>query len=268
MENNQDLQIENGNYTRIANKILDELVKTPLLGAELSICLFVIRKTYGYSKTQDQISLSQFEEGIQRSRPTIIKSLKNLQLVNILQLVKVGDSKMSSSVWKFNKYYKTWKLVKTPQLVNTPQLVKDRTPTSKEKLKKLVKTPLHTKDNTKDNTKEILAKVPAGTLRGEEWQEILDAFEPVNKFYVRFYKNKTQRQAIMDILKKSTKQQLLSVIKLLPQTNRKNFFPHIDTPIQLRDKWSALEDAFVRYKQKGADSVRVDTQTVDKFPTK
>lgn len=148
MENNPNLQIENGNYTRIANKILDELVKVTLLGAELAICLFVIRKTYGYSKTEDQISLSQFEEGVKRSRPTITKALKNLQLVNILKLVKVGYSKKAGSVWKFNKYFNTWKLVKTSELV------KDRTSTSKEKLKKLVKTPKHTKDNTKDNTKE------------------------------------------------------------------------------------------------------------------
>ena len=152
--NNKDLQIENGNYTRIVNKVLDELVKIPLLGAELAICLFVIRKTYGFNKTQDQISITQFEEGIKRSRPTISKALKNLQLVNILQLVKVGSSKTSSSVWKFNKYYTSW------QLVKTSELVKDRTSTSKEKLIQLVKTPKHTKDNTKDNTKERGADSP------------------------------------------------------------------------------------------------------------
>ena len=147
--NNNDLQIENGNYTRIVNRVIEELVKTPLLGAELAICLFIIRKTYGYSKTEDQISLTQFEDGVKRSRPTITKALKNLQLVNILQLVKTGNSKISSNVWKFNKYYDTWKVV------NTPKLVKDRTATSKEKLIQLVKTPKHTKDNTKDNTKPV-----------------------------------------------------------------------------------------------------------------
>lgn len=150
----KDLQLENGNYTRIVNRVIEELVKTPLLGAELAICLFVIRKTYGYNKLQDQISITQFEIGVKRSRPTITKALKNLQLVNILQLVKVGDSKTSSSIWRFNKYYDTWKLVKTPKLV------KDRTPTSKEKLIQLVKTPKHTKDNTKDNTKEREADSP------------------------------------------------------------------------------------------------------------
>jgi len=149
-----DLQVENGNYTRIVNKSLEELVKVSLLGAEYAVVLFVIRKTYGFGKTEDQISLSQFEEGTNRSRPTVMKALKNLQLVNILQLVKVGDSKTASSIWRFNKYYTTWKLVKPSKLV------KDRSSTGKEKLKQLVKTPLHTKDNTKENTKVVSPKLP------------------------------------------------------------------------------------------------------------
>ena len=148
----KDLQIENGNYTRIVNKVIDELVKIPLLGAEFAICFFVIRKTYGYNKKEDEISLTQFEAGTGRSRPTVVKALKNLQLGNILKLVKKGDSKMSSNIWTFNKYCDTWKVVKTSKLV------KDRTATSKEKLKKLVKIPLHTKDNTKE--REALPPTP------------------------------------------------------------------------------------------------------------
>ena len=155
----KDLQLENGNYTRIVNKALDELVKAPLLSAELAICLFVIRKTWGFNKSTDKISLSQFQNGVKRSRPTVVKALKNLQLVNILQLVKVGTHTNDGSEWKFNKYHKEW------VLVNTSELVKDRTSTSKEKLKKLVKTPKHTKDNTKYNIQKkgevaLIAQAP------------------------------------------------------------------------------------------------------------
>ncbi len=154
----KDLQLENGNYTRIVNKVLDELVKIPLLGVELSICIFVIRKTWGYTKKSDQISISQFEQGVKRSRPTVVKALKNLQLVNILQLVKVGSSKSQSSEWKFNKKYKEWAFNKQP--VNIPELVKYNDPTSKEKLSQLVKTPKHTKDNTKDKQKKERVNSP------------------------------------------------------------------------------------------------------------
>lgn len=116
---NEELQIENGSYTRIVNKLLDELVHARLLGSELAICLFVIRKTYGYKKTCDQISLTQFEKALNVTRHTVIKALKNLQLVNILTLVKKGNSISSSNEYRLNKYYNTWKLVHTPKLVHS-----------------------------------------------------------------------------------------------------------------------------------------------------
>jgi phage replication O-like protein O len=141
-------QWENG-FTKIANEIIDELVKTCLLGSELQVCLFIIRKTYGYGKIEDGISLTQFEHGTNKSRPTIVKAIKNLQLVNMVELVKCGDSKNSFNIYRFNKNYESWKQV------NTCQLVKRNNLTSKGKAQKLVRTCLHTKENTKENTKEI-----------------------------------------------------------------------------------------------------------------
>jgi phage replication O-like protein O len=145
-------QWENG-FTKIANEIIDELVKACLLGAELQVCLFIIRKTYGFGKTEDGISLTQFEQGTNKSRPTIVKALKNLQLVNMVELVKCGDSKNSYNIYKFNKNYEDWKPI------NTCQLVKRNNLTSKGEAEKLVKTCKHTKENTKENTKEKEAKI-------------------------------------------------------------------------------------------------------------
>lgn len=171
----KELQLENGNYTRVVNRILEELSKAPLLGAELAVCIFIIRKTYGFNKKQDEISLTQFEQGVKRSRPTIVKALKNLQLVNILELVKKGTSKKQSNIWVFNKYYKTWKLDKAPKLV------KSRDTTSKVNSKKLVKTPKHTKDNTKDNTKDIAeAELPPF-----EWKKYLGRMEEHKQRHVQ-----------------------------------------------------------------------------------
>jgi len=144
-------QIEEG-YTKIANELLDVLIQADLLGAELQVCFFVIRKTYGFNKIQDEISLTQFEKALRKTRPTIVKALRNLQLVNILKLVKRGNSKTSSNIYMLNKDYDTWKLVKTPQLV------KSNDSTSKMNASQLVKPPLHTKESTKENTKESRGK--------------------------------------------------------------------------------------------------------------
>ena len=239
-----ELQIENGNYTRIVNRVIEELVKVPLLGAEMAVCLFIIRKTYGYHKKEDEISLTQFEAALNRSRPTIVKALKNLQLVNILKLVKKGSSKNQSNLWAFNKYYSTWKVVKPPQLV------KNRTSTSKEKLKQLVKTPKHTKDNNKRKTKEIApvgAEVPQ-SKHNPLGGELIKAFIVFNPACAKYYGNTTQRGACDRLIEAYGLEKVLKVIAILPKTNTMQYVPSVSTPLQLEEKWTSLESAMLKKK--------------------
>lgn len=144
-------QLENG-YTSIANEIMEAIASSGLNGTELAIILFLLRKTYGWKKKDDEISLSQFLVKIPVSKPTLCKALKTLQLVKIIKLVKKGNSKISSNCWSFNKNYDEW------QLVKKTKLVKFSKSTSKDFDFQLVKKPLHTKEiRTKENTKEILS---------------------------------------------------------------------------------------------------------------
>jgi len=259
----KELQLENGNYARIVNKILEELVKVPLLGAELSICLFVIRKTWGFNKKTDKISITQFERGVCRSRPTIVKALKNLKLVNILQLVKVGSHNNESSEWKFNKYYNSWRvvgldnLVSTPLLVKVSELVKDRTKPSKEKLQNLVKTPKHTKDNTKDNTKDI-GKVPKELLEGYQWNDLIDPFSKVNPMFAKFYKHKTQRVALQEVVSVIGFIKTKWLVDNLKELTRDIFAPRITTPTQLSNKLGDLLDYWKKKKKGGEGKYQPD----------
>ena len=150
------LQIENGQFTRISNEILEELVKGGLLGSEVSLILFVIRKTYGFNKTSDIISLTQFEKGLNLSRHTVIKTIKNLVLKKIL--VKSPTLDKQKIAYKFNKYHQEW-------LVNPPALVQNNDRTSAKIKQKLVNPPAHTKDITKENKKEISLK--------QKWKQVL-----------------------------------------------------------------------------------------------
>lgn len=168
---NKELQVENGNFTRIINPVLDELVKIPFKGCELSVAIFIIRKTWGYGKTEDEISLTQFENGLKRSRQTIVTALKNLQLVNIARLVKQGDSKNCSNLYKINKYINTW------ELVNMARLVQRKRGTSLTEAPQLVKTARHTKENTKEikERKGMSTKVDQSSLH-KETTEFIDYF--------------------------------------------------------------------------------------------
>lgn len=159
------LQLENGEFTQIVNEVLEKLVRVGLLGSEYQVVLFVIRKTWGWRKKEDYISLTQFEQGTGLTRPTIIKTIKNLVLMKIL--VKGSLLGKQGNTYKFNKYWKEW-------LVNTPLLVKDRRKTSKIRLQKLVKGGLHTKE-IQNKTKEKDFKIseediddPIARQRAEE----------------------------------------------------------------------------------------------------
>lgn len=232
----EELQVENGNYTRIVNPLIEELIKIPFKGCELAVAIFIIRKTYGFQKTQDEISLSQFQEGLNRSRQTIVTALKNLVLVNVARLVKQGSAKGDCNIWSINKYYDSWKLV------NTARLVKRKRGASLTEAQNLVKTARHTKEITKDNTKEIAETSSADVVR------VIDSFKEVNPTYKKWYGNTTQRKACEGLIKSHGLEKVLRVVAILPKTNKATYLPTVTTPLQLEDKWAALEAGLIKKK--------------------
>lgn len=128
-------QLEDG-HTRIANEILEHIISSNLNGTEMAIILLIIRKTYGFQKLEDEISLSQFCDYIPVSKETICTALHNLQLVKIIRLVKKGSSKICSNLWVFNKDFDSWQLVKKTKLVkiSRPTSQVSPPPTSQENL--------------------------------------------------------------------------------------------------------------------------------------
>jgi phage replication O-like protein O len=109
----EDLQVENGNFTRIVNPLIMELVKINFKGCSLAIAFYTIRKTFGYHKKSDEISLSQFQKDLCRSRKVIIRGIKELVKMNILVVVSKGDNTGNCNEYKINKYYKTWVVPQT-----------------------------------------------------------------------------------------------------------------------------------------------------------
>jgi len=109
-------QKENGN-TGIANELLEKLLLFNFPSASpLKIWLFVARKTYGWQKKKDILSLSQIVKATRLSKQTVNESLK--WLVNASLLVKGKTTKFGVN-YGINKYYSTW-------VVNPHRLVKDR----------------------------------------------------------------------------------------------------------------------------------------------
>jgi len=105
-------QKENG-YTPIANEIMEALSKYSIPGTQMQCLLVVLRKTYGYSKKTDAISLSQFEKFTNLDRRHIHRAIKELQKKNIIMVLKrsAKDGTKKTSEYRLNKIYTSWVFV-------------------------------------------------------------------------------------------------------------------------------------------------------------
>jgi phage replication O-like protein O len=134
---NGNPQKENG-YTPIANELMEALARTKLNTQESRILFAILRKTYGWNKSNDWISNSQLEQitGIHRSHCANTVT----RLITRKIVTRLGNK------IKLNKIYNSW-LGMLPKRVMLPKQVTSVTQTGNWVLPKQV----HTKDtNTKD----------------------------------------------------------------------------------------------------------------------
>ena len=88
--------VSSPNTTQVPDQYLDELL--PILsGAELKVLLYITRRTFGFKKESDNISLSQMLHGIKTrdgrildrgtglSKPTLLQALRSLQDKQIIE---------------------------------------------------------------------------------------------------------------------------------------------------------------------------------------
>ena len=98
---------------------------------------------------------------------------------------------------------------------------------------------------TKDITRARAKKIN-GSLSAEIYSDvyrIIDAFEPVNKFWHTLHENPKQYDAAMRMIEIVGLEEILKAVKALPLTNKIKFFPRIFTPAQLEEKWEMLHSA-------------------------
>jgi phage replication O-like protein O len=101
-----EIQIEDGEYTRIHNMILESLSSAPLNGSEFRCLMFLMRKTYGWQKKDDKISLQQWEDGTGIKRQNVWATLKTLEAKKVIYSQDNGAGK--SKTYGFNKYAEQW----------------------------------------------------------------------------------------------------------------------------------------------------------------
>ena len=164
-------QLENG-HLKIANEIWDALCRIRIRGEARQVLDFIIRKTYGYNKTWDRISLSQFINGTGVCKQNICRSLKFLLKMNLI-IKKDNDS---GSIYKFNKNIDEWK-----------PLSKKITLSKKIILSKVI-TPVIKKDNDslskKRHTKDIIQKT---ILQKTGKLAVKEQFDWINEYFIDYF---------------------------------------------------------------------------------
>lgn len=71
-------------YTKTPNKLLDAILKSRFTASQMIVLLYVIRKTYGWNKHMDSISISKIAKDTEYSRRTMINAVSDLVKLNVL----------------------------------------------------------------------------------------------------------------------------------------------------------------------------------------
>lgn len=112
-------EIDDG-HTKIANELLDAIISHDLSKRQLKILLFIIRKTYGWNKSQDDISRSQIVEATKLHNPHVTTAIQELVQQNIL----IVSNGYHAKNYKINKYYDSWRDTETVIITKTVPVTK------------------------------------------------------------------------------------------------------------------------------------------------
>jgi phage replication O-like protein O len=117
-----DVQLEHG-FTRIADSLLEALLRTPLPSRHLRVVFALIRKLYGFGKTRDRISAGQLSRltGIAPQNVRVV--LADLASWGVIR--KTGGSPGKPNVVALVKDYDLWRV---PLPASRARRLADETP--------------------------------------------------------------------------------------------------------------------------------------------
>lgn len=148
-------QAEDG-HIDIANELAEALARVRIAGNDMRVLWVILRKTWGWHKKTDAISITQLQEATGLPRRHVSRAVSNLLSRNIV--TKNGDGFIAS--YRFQKDYTRWKPVTkngdkrqtvtkiAPQL--SPKMVHTKENNTKEKEKKIGRSKRQTDPRVKE----------------------------------------------------------------------------------------------------------------------
>lgn len=253
-------QKENG-YTPIANEILEALARFRIPGELRQVVDAILRKTYGYNKGFDSLANSQIVEITGMKRQNVSRSIT--RLVENRIVIRTDDNNGKGNILGINKDYERWIsfVIRTDDKKKIKKVSSKRIRASSELITKVIKTDdkvsselMDTKDKNilKDNLQKTSnsGKAPKELLRGDQWNILIDGFRAVNPMYEGFYRMKTHRGALQEIVKAIGFDKTRWIVENLQKITSMPYAPKVTTPTQLKSKLGELQTFLAQERMK------------------
>jgi phage replication O-like protein O len=98
-------QKENG-HIGIANEVAEALMRFNITAYQSRVLWAILRKTYGWQKKEDRISLTQFEQMAGIKKRHVQRTLGQLKAMNLITINKPTPKKV---FYGLQKNYEEWK---------------------------------------------------------------------------------------------------------------------------------------------------------------
>lgn len=199
-------QLEDG-FVRIANELYDAILLAPFSKRELLIVFAVIRKTYGYGKRADDMTMTQLAQLTGLTRAHASETVRDLSAKNVI-LIRDGDY---GKVITLSKNYRNWNFAIRPESGRTQNGTRPESGSeaSRNGIQAVPKRDPSRPDSgsTKDNPKRQLQKttpkdkVPAAVpATGPTWDAYAAAYQ--GRYGVLPVRNATVNTQLANLVKR------------------------------------------------------------------
>jgi len=222
VEKKIEFKIEEPNFTQTPNVLFDEWLPY-LKEVELKVILVIYRKTFGWQKKKDQISLSQLQEKTGASRDKVCDAVNSLIEKKLITKRVTGESGTQKTIY---------------------EIVIQKKITSSKKLPPPSSKLLPTKERDINKEKEIKKE---NLSASEDAIFLFNLFEnEVNKVRkgkelkeIKILRTRSQLKSFDDLLKGNNKD---SIAKIIIETFKNDFWhDKMATPCFFKKKFTQLE---------------------------
>jgi phage replication O-like protein O len=235
-------QIENG-YTRIANELFDALCRTNVSGEAMRVFNTILRKTYGFGKKEDLISLGQIAKHTGIARSNVARALNTLVKAKMVRKTIVSGINALSVNKNFDEWGGVIEYDTTKSVIET-----DNTSAIETDSKSAIEIDTHKRKKEKEQKKPAAARQEKDAKFNPLGAKIIKAFEAVDPKNKTKYNNTTERAACDFLIAEYGLSEVLKRISFLPKSNAMPMFPSINSPNELKEKWVKLQNQVERYK--------------------